>query len=277
MELRTIIKEELYKIAHDKIIVEDILGSGTLNEAVDFNAILQRVKNYAQKGLLTATVLAGLMSSPALSQSQKSQIKAIAGTEQGATNVGQSVTINPHVREEWNQFIDWISKNYPSGISDQGADPTAEIVAAYHQFNPASPITASNVKDFQADLKQYNEKWKTLQPNYHPQGGTLSAPSPVDNRIGSITSKEKYPVIVLGGRDFGTDVDAAIKFYATIKDNEPYIDPNLTPQQRFEKNQALRAAGKPIPTIGDMKRLASTASTTSPTTGSGVNTLATNK
>jgi len=77
MEVKEIIKEELFKAVVESLIIEDILRTGTLNESVDFNAVLQRVKDYAQKGALTGTILAGLMSSPAFSQQQKQVLASI--------------------------------------------------------------------------------------------------------------------------------------------------------------------------------------------------------
>lgn len=277
MELKQIIKEELYRVAKEKEVLGDILNTGRVNEGVDFNAVLQKVKGYAAKGILTATVLAGLMSNPSFSQQQKQQIKTAAAVEQPTQH---HVSINPAVRAEWNQFIDWIGQTYPGGISDAGADPTAQIVGAYKKVNPNSPIDASNVKDFQQALKDYNEKWKQLQPNYHPEGSTLSAPSPVDNRIGSITSKMKFPVVAfeVNGQmvNFGTDIDRALVAFQQNQDNTPYIDPNLTPAQRFQHNQELRAQGKRIPTMGDMQRARASASTNS-VVGTSTNSLASNK
>lgn len=252
MTLKHILKEEL-----NRVIIEnnEEIISHLINEAIDFNYVLNKVKNYAAKGILTGAILSGLMNSPAFSQEQKAQIKQAAIIN----NNSQNIKITPEFRSEWNRFIDWIANNYPNGISDSGADPTAQIVNNYKKVNPNTIITPYNIKDFQKDLFQYNEKWKTIQPNYHAQGATLRAPSIVDNRIGSITSKEKYPDVAFeyNGKmvDFGLNIDKALAAYHDEQDNQPYIDPNLTPQQRFEKNQALRAQGKAIPTIGDMKRL----------------------
>ena len=172
-------------------------------------------------------------------------------------NVPQSTTITPQMRTQWNQFIDWVSQNYPNGIRNNGADPTAKLVTLYKTANPSSVITPTNVIDFQKDIISYNEKWKSLQDAYKPQGNTLSVTSPTDNRIGLITSQMRYPEVSINvnGKmtNFGTDIDAAINANKQNKSQETYIDPNLTPQQRFEKNQQLRIQGKPLPTNNDMQ------------------------
>ncbi len=256
MELRQIIKEEIQKVTVEQQILADILNSGAINEAADFATVLQKVKQYATRGALTASIITSLMSSPAFSNQQKSEIKAAAGIQQSAEKA--LTTITPELRIEWNNFVDWISEVHPGGIGDKGADPTAQLVAEYQKANPGTVITPQNIQKFQADLLEYNNKWISLQKAYRPQGNTLSAPSGVDNRIGSITSKMRYPLVAFEykGRmtDFGADIDAALKAFEEEQDNKPWIDPNLTPNQRFERNRALKAAGKQLPTVGDMKR-----------------------
>lgn len=223
-------------------ILNDILS---VNESIDFGSTLEKVKKYASKGLLTAAILATLMSSKAFSQTQKDQIKAAANIE----SVNKSnILISPSMRADWNNFIDWIAQKYPQGVSDKGSDPTAEIVNSYNKSNPNSSISISSISSFQKDLIQYNTKWKTLQSNYHDGGGYINAGSPVDGRIGSVTSKFKFPDVKIDGIDYKTDIDAAIKAAGSAKDNEVYIDPNLTPAQRFQHNQELRVKGQKPPT-----------------------------
>lgn len=61
-------------------ILNDILsGGGALTE--DFNAILDKVKQYASKGLMTAALVGSLMTTPGMSAAEQSSIKQIAGVE----------------------------------------------------------------------------------------------------------------------------------------------------------------------------------------------------
>ena len=59
-------------------ILNDILS---LDEAIDFSNVMNKVKSYVKKGLITATILASLLNNSAFSQEQKDQIKDIAKTE----------------------------------------------------------------------------------------------------------------------------------------------------------------------------------------------------
>jgi hypothetical protein len=64
-------------------IVDDILS---LEEAIDFSSVMDKIKSYTKKGLITATVLASLLSNNAFSQEQKDQIKDVVKTEQSVQN-----------------------------------------------------------------------------------------------------------------------------------------------------------------------------------------------
>ena len=61
----------------EKKISDDILGS--LNEG--FDSLLDKVKSYAKKGLMTAAILGSLLSSSQFTQAQQNQIKQISGIE----------------------------------------------------------------------------------------------------------------------------------------------------------------------------------------------------
>lgn len=272
MNIRQILREEIQKVtkviinesqlnSKEQQVLNDILGSGGLNEENNFSTILQKVKQYAVKGLITAGILASLLSSKGFSQEQKQQIKQVSQiTNDVQQNQTQGINITPEDEADWNNFIDWIGNTYEP-ISDKGADPTSNLTKEYHKVNPRTKINVNTVKDFQQALMDYNKKWITLQKNYHPQGNTLSKPSPNDGRIGSITSKEKFPEVsyIINGKriDFGTDIDRAVKEINAERNrlNQIYIDPNLTPEQRLEKNNQLRSQGKPLPTVGDMENM----------------------
>jgi hypothetical protein len=77
-----IINEETKKVGFkehgltykEKNILDDILSNDSLNEEIDFNKVLSKVKGYAVNGLLTAGIVSALMSNDAFSQTQKKNI-----------------------------------------------------------------------------------------------------------------------------------------------------------------------------------------------------------
>lgn len=66
------LKEEQELSPEEQKIVDDILSG--LNEGT-FDDVLQKVKSYAKKGVLTATMITALLASPNLTQAQKQSIK----------------------------------------------------------------------------------------------------------------------------------------------------------------------------------------------------------
>lgn len=65
-----------FKTFEEKYILDDILS---VNEGV--SSIIDKVKGYARKGLLTATVITALLASPKISAQDKETIKEITKTE----------------------------------------------------------------------------------------------------------------------------------------------------------------------------------------------------
>lgn len=94
LSIKSILREELNKYkdnlitesqltSQDQQVLNSILSNNNgLNEAIDFNSVIQKVSKYAKQGLLTAGVLTALMSSNAFSQQQKQQIQATIQTSQ---------------------------------------------------------------------------------------------------------------------------------------------------------------------------------------------------
>jgi len=84
--------EEKKMLSEDEqAIIDDILGSDadySLNEAVSFSKTIEKVKSYAKKGMITATILASLMSSPAFSQVEKDEIGKVVDEYSQTDNVG---------------------------------------------------------------------------------------------------------------------------------------------------------------------------------------------
>jgi hypothetical protein len=67
----------------EQAVIDDILS---LDEAIDFSNVMDKVKSYVKKGLITATILASLLNNSAFSQEQKDQIKDIVKTEKQTEN-----------------------------------------------------------------------------------------------------------------------------------------------------------------------------------------------
>jgi flagellar motor protein MotB len=90
-----LIKEEQTLSPEEQRIVDDILKG--LDEGV-FDNVLQKVKTYAKKGLLTAAVVTALLATPSLTQAQKQDIKQVASTEMAAPTTADTSTIKMAVK-----------------------------------------------------------------------------------------------------------------------------------------------------------------------------------
>jgi len=70
--------KEVQLSSNEQAVIDDILS---LDEAIDFSSVMDKVKSYVKKGLITATILASLLNNSAFSQEQKDQIKDAVKTE----------------------------------------------------------------------------------------------------------------------------------------------------------------------------------------------------
>lgn len=75
--------KEVQLSSQEQDVLDDILS---LDEAIDFSSVMDKVKNYVKKGLITSTILASLLSNNAFSQEQKDQIKDLVKTEKQVDN-----------------------------------------------------------------------------------------------------------------------------------------------------------------------------------------------
>jgi hypothetical protein len=75
--------KEVQLSSNEQAVIDDILS---LDEAIDFSSVMDKVKNYVKKGLITATILASLLNNSAFSQEQKDQIKDVVKTEKQVDN-----------------------------------------------------------------------------------------------------------------------------------------------------------------------------------------------
>jgi hypothetical protein len=80
--------------SEEQQVLDDILNVN-LNEG--FDSIVQKVKQYASKGMLTAGIIAALMSTPGIASAQKAQIKQVAKTEMSQKKQ------SPYQSKEWQQ------------------------------------------------------------------------------------------------------------------------------------------------------------------------------
>lgn len=106
----------------ESLILEDILSplnDSMINENKDntFKKVLDKVKHYAKKGLLSAVILSSLLATPNLSQAQKSQIHDQVKTEQSYNDfkqVRKNVTYkeikDKLKRGEWEGSDVWLKK-----------------------------------------------------------------------------------------------------------------------------------------------------------------------
>jgi hypothetical protein len=75
--------KEVQLSSNEQDILDDILS---LDEAIDFSSVMDKVKSYVKKGLITATILTSLLNNSAFSQEQKDQIKDAVKTEKQINN-----------------------------------------------------------------------------------------------------------------------------------------------------------------------------------------------
>jgi len=121
--------EEASLNPEEQEIFDDIIS--TLNEGT-FDSVLEKIKSYVKKGLMTTAILASLMASPNLSQAQKQDIKQIAQTEmststakedtRGALNQALKST-NPYVinSKSYSTDIPFTSWNYGANAGKSNA------------------------------------------------------------------------------------------------------------------------------------------------------------
>ena len=75
--------KEVQLSSNEQAVIDDILS---LDEAIDFSSVMDKVKSYVKKELITATILASLLNNSAFSQEQKDQIKDAVKTEKQVDN-----------------------------------------------------------------------------------------------------------------------------------------------------------------------------------------------
>lgn len=125
-------------------------------------------------------------------------------------------------RNQWNNFLKYLytTGDYGNKELDQGDDKTALLLESYRKINPNFTITKDDVPSIQYEIsmikkgeipngeggfkKNTNQGFQSLISKLYKQ----QVISPVDGRIGSLTSQQPYPVASTEDRMFGTDYNS---------------------------------------------------------------------
>ena len=204
-ELRQLIREEISKIINEKEaltpdeqkIVDDILSS--INEGM-FDDMLEKVKSYARKGLMTVAILASLLSSPNLTQAQKQNIKNAAQIE---------MTSSTNTDKAWEDIKSNLSSTKPMLISSKSFDTglpfqslnwgTASnkntgkkgAIAMSHNKN-SKTIFLTFFSDTNPEVEKQlvaNAEEAGIKFNRNSQGGTANVPVEQASKIISFVKK----------------------------------------------------------------------------------------
>jgi hypothetical protein len=91
-------------------ILNDILSNtNSLNEGM-FDSVLEKVKSYVKKGMMTAGILAALLSTPGMSIAQQNALKNVAKTEMSVQNNGTDISKMSNT-EVYNLFVKVVKTN----------------------------------------------------------------------------------------------------------------------------------------------------------------------
>jgi hypothetical protein len=112
-EYKQKVKENTLNPEEQKIL-DDI--TSTLNEGI-FDDVIEKVKSYAKKGLLTTAILTSLMALPNFSNAQQQQIKQAAQTEMssqqdisGMDNIALFNKVVTLIKQNPDKASEWIKK-----------------------------------------------------------------------------------------------------------------------------------------------------------------------
>lgn len=191
--------------SQEQTILNDILGSGGLNEGIDFNTVLSKVKNYASKGLLTTAIIASLLNSTAFSQDQKEILKNISTNttsnpnDNAISNTYEKITDD--IKQDWNNFIDFVESKGLRGstkLDVGGTELIDGLFVEYAKLHPDTKINAAIIPSIQAALLDYKSQvLKSVAAGHSklsvPVEQFMSKLSKVDGRAGSNTTSYKFP------------------------------------------------------------------------------------
>jgi hypothetical protein len=106
-------KEELKETSlspEEEEVFDDIVN--TLNEGM-FDDVMEKIKSYAKKGLMTAAIITSLLASPNFSEAQKQNIKQVAQTE---------MTSSTNTDKAWENIKSNLASTKPMLISSKSFD-----------------------------------------------------------------------------------------------------------------------------------------------------------
>lgn len=152
-------------------------------------------------------------------------------------------------KADWNSLLDFMnSKGYRGSKElDKGDDSLAKsIVQQYRQLNPKTSITYDKVRPMQEAVLQ---DWDTMHKIQQLQGlkPTVRQLSPVDGRLGSLTSNAYFPTAqTMDGKgnvakDWGHNID---DYYNYIADTQQQKLINNTPTIPIEPNKFKAMSGQ---------------------------------
>ena len=169
--------------------VNDILGENHLNE-VDLGSVVQKIKEKAKQGLLTAAVVGALLSSPSL-RAQQSDIKKVVSTELAVNNKFDQGWENIKSQLSSTKPMLVISKDYSTGLpfqslnwgtaSNKNTGKKGAISIMHDKGSNVIDLTffsRTNPEVFQQMVKNANEAGLKLTASY--SGNNVQVLVPVD-------------------------------------------------------------------------------------------------
>jgi hypothetical protein len=86
-------------------VLDDILNSMDSINEVSFDSFLEKIKNYAKKGMITTGILSALLSTPGMSTAQQNTIKSVVKTEMSSQNQQSGINISKMSNTEVAQLV----------------------------------------------------------------------------------------------------------------------------------------------------------------------------
>lgn len=211
-------------------IVDDILLSldeGTLDN------FKQKIKDYAKKGAITASILTALMASPEITQAQKDQINKIVNTSISTPRNGTQVDgINGQFTSQF-KFPDSYLKNLNTGKTDtlnhSNIKPFAKNISTTQMENWNSFVDWMKRKGYSGNEKMDHisfsndvlEEYKEENPNFwvNSSNDIKSIQISIKNYRQFVVNQweEGKAKITIGGRDLKPGIDTLDNFMAWAK------------------------------------------------------------
>jgi len=211
-------------------IVDDILLS--LHEG-EGNSFLDKVKEYAKKGAITATILTALMASPQISKAQKDQINNIVNTSVSIPRNGTQVDgINGQFTSQFkfpNSYLKDLNTGKTDTLNRKNIKPFAPTITVKQMAEWNNFVEWMKQKGYSGNNKMDNisfsndvlEEYKKENPNFW-----VNSSNDIKSIQSSIKSYRQYIIdqwekgkanITIGGKDLKPGVDTTERFMAWAK------------------------------------------------------------